>query len=98
MSSAERKFLKDAPLTQDGFRKKELRKQVKVIAGQLHSILKKSKVALPPYVDLDISYHYGIEKFYEQGAVLVKILNREYSKILLVMFPGQSVSESSSYS
>ena len=53
-------------------------------------MLVESRVALPPYVDLEISYHFGIDRFHEIGGILVQVLNREYSKILLVMFPGQS--------
>lgn len=87
---AQKDYKKGEVLMRDEFSIKELRKQVKNIVAQLDEILKESKVALPPYVDLEISYHYGIEKFAESGAVLVKVINREYSKILLIMFPGQS--------
>ena len=31
-----------------------------------------------------------MERFDEWGAILVKIINRAYSKMLVVMFPGQS--------
>ena len=51
---------------------------------------KQRRIALPPYVDLEISHHYGLERFKESGAVLIHIINRAYSKMLVVMFPGQS--------
>lgn len=84
---------KGEPLMIKNLRIKELRKQVKEIVTQLRDILKESRVAMPPNVDIEISYHYGIDRFNEFGAVLIQILNREYSKILLVMFPGQSYPE-----
>jgi Sialic acid synthase len=87
---AEVDFQKDAPLMIDGLKIKELRDQVKEIIDRLRVILKESKVVLPPYVDIEISHHYGIEKFSECGAVLVSIINRAYSKMLVIMFPGQS--------
>lgn len=87
---AEKEIKKGEPIMLGDTTKRELRKQVFEIIDQLRVILAKSNVALPPYVDLEISYHYGIERFKEVGAVLVHILNREYSKILLVMLPGQS--------
>ena len=87
---AERDFKKDEALMLDGLRVRELWKQVYQIVERLRTMLKESRVALPPYVDLEISHHYGMERFDEWGAVLVKVLNRVYSKMLVVMFPGQS--------
>lgn len=87
---ATRDFKKGDPLMSEGLKTKQLRKQINEIIDQLRGILKESRVALPPYVDLEISYHYGIDRFPEVGGILVQVLNREYSKILLVMFPGQS--------
>lgn len=86
---AQQEFKKGEPIMLAATKSKELRKQVNEIVDQLRQILSDSKVALPAYVDLEISYHYGIERFKEVGGVLVHVVNREYSKILLVMFPGQ---------
>jgi sialic acid synthase SpsE/quercetin dioxygenase-like cupin family protein len=83
-------FKKNEPLMLNGIEVKEQRKQIHEIVDKLRDTLVKSNVALPPYVDLEISYHYGINRFYEVGGILVQVLNREYSKILLVMFAGQS--------
>ena len=60
------------------------------IVDRLKKTLKESHIALPPYVDIEISAHYGLERFDEFGAVLINIINRAYSKMLVVMFPGQS--------
>lgn len=85
-----RDFKKNEPLMSEGIEVRELRGQVTEIVNKLRKILKESRVVLPPYVDIEISYHYGSDQFDKCGAVLIKVLNREYSKILLVMFPGQS--------
>jgi sialic acid synthase SpsE/mannose-6-phosphate isomerase-like protein (cupin superfamily) len=90
---AEKNIAKGTPLMINDIKTKELRKQVKEVINELRAILRESKVALPPYVDIEISYHYGIDRFNEFGAVLIQVLNREYSKILLVMLPGQSYPE-----
>jgi N-acetylneuraminate synthase len=87
---AEIDFERNAPLMTRGLRVKEVRSQVYQIVDRLKAILKASRVALPPYVDLEISHHYGLDRFDECGAVLVHILNRAYSKVLVVMFSGQS--------
>lgn len=87
---AERDFAKGEPLMLEGMRRRELWKQVYEIVERLRKVIRESRIALPPYVDLEISHHYGIERFDEWGAVLAHIINRAYSKMLVVMFAGQS--------
>jgi quercetin dioxygenase-like cupin family protein len=64
--------------------------QVLEIFTRLQRMVFDSRVALPPSVDLEISHHYGIDRFDQWGAILVNIINRAYSKMLVMMFPGQS--------
>lgn len=40
--------------------------------------------------DVEISHHYGLDKFIETGAVMVHCINREYSKIVIIMLQGQN--------
>jgi sialic acid synthase SpsE/mannose-6-phosphate isomerase-like protein (cupin superfamily) len=87
---AKQDFKKNEPLMLEKLQVKELRAQVKQIVDRLKIILKESRVILPPYVDIEISHHYGLDRFDVWGGVLVNIINRAYSKMLLVMFPGQS--------
>ena len=87
---AERDFAKNEPLMMDGVLVKDLHAQVKQIVNQLRCLLKERRIALPAYVDLEISHHYGLDRFSEWGGILIKIINRSYSKMLVVMFPGQS--------
>jgi sialic acid synthase SpsE/quercetin dioxygenase-like cupin family protein len=63
---------------------------VRGILQEVKKLLKKSRATLPSSrSDLEISHHYGIERFPENGAVLLNFINREYCKKLLVMLPGQ---------
>lgn len=63
---------------------------VRAILQDVKKLLKKSRITLPSSrSDLEISHHYGLEHFYESGAVLLNFVNREYCKKLLVMVPGQ---------
>jgi len=59
----------------------------------LKSVLEKSSILLPKNIHLEISHHYGIEKFEEIGAGLIHLINREYSKIIVVMLPNQNYPE-----
>ena len=88
--TAAKDIRENEPIMEDAVCVKELRKQVYLILDRLKVILDESRVILPPYVDIEISNHYGIEKFDESGAILIMVLNRAYSKMLIVMFPGQS--------
>jgi len=48
-----------------------------------------TNVIIPKNVKVEISHHYGIKNFFSTGAVLFHIINKEYSKILVMMFPNQ---------
>lgn len=79
-----------APLMENAVHSAGLRGHVNQIRYRLKSVLQEGRIVLPPRVEVEISTHYGIERFDGWGAVLVKVLNRAYSKMLIVMFPGQS--------
>jgi sialic acid synthase SpsE/mannose-6-phosphate isomerase-like protein (cupin superfamily) len=87
---AKRDFKFKEPLLFEGVEVRDLRARVKEITGKLRAILKERNIALPPYVEIEISHHLGLDRFDEWGAILIKIINRLYSKMLVVMFAGQS--------
>ncbi len=66
-----------------------LRSEIAKITKNVQKMLNKAKIMIPNQVDVMISYHYGFDKFYEWGAVLINIINREYCKMLIVLFPNQ---------
>jgi sialic acid synthase SpsE/mannose-6-phosphate isomerase-like protein (cupin superfamily) len=80
---------KNQPIMHADVVKKHLREKVLSIVVSLKKMLKESKVVVPNKIDMEISCHYGLEKFEEWGGILLKIVNREYCKMLLVLFPGQ---------
>ena len=69
--------------------RKEIREKVYDIVQRVKQFLRSSGVVVPPRVDLEISHHYGIDKFYEFGLTMMTIINREYCKKLIVLLPGQ---------
>jgi len=60
---------------------------------QLRAITRHSQILLPESTYIEISHHYGLERFPEVGAGLIHLINREYSKIIVVMLPGQRYPE-----
>lgn len=87
---ADHDFEKNEALMLDGLKEKDHQAQVLQIFTRLQKMVSESRVALPPSVELEISHHYGIDRFEQWGAILVNIINRAYSKMLVMMFPGQS--------
>lgn len=68
----------------------QLRGQVLEIVTAVKGLLKAGNVVVPGKSDLEISHHYGLERFQEFGLTMVTVVNREYCKKLLVMLPGQT--------
>lgn len=68
----------------------ETRQQILSIVQRVNRFLKDSHVVVPGSADLDISHHYGLERFDEVGLTLITVVNRDYCKKLLVTLPGQS--------
>lgn len=68
---------------------KNKREKVLHIIKMLREVLLKSHIALPGKVELELSHHYGIDKYEEYGAAILNCINREYCKKLIVLLPGQ---------
>lgn len=59
------------------------------ILSKTRLLLNNISLILGSDVDIEISHHYGIEKFSQFGAVLIPVINREYAKKIVVMTKGQ---------
>lgn len=67
----------------------ETRQKILSIVQRINQFLKDSRVVVPGSADLDISHHYGLDRFDEVGLTLITVVNRDYCKKLLVSLPGQ---------
>jgi len=65
-------------------------RQVLQIVGEVKKMLKRSRVVVPGQCELEISHHYGIDKFPTFGSTVITVVNREYCKRVIVLLPGQS--------
>jgi sialic acid synthase SpsE/mannose-6-phosphate isomerase-like protein (cupin superfamily) len=79
----------DQPILNQNVNFADRREIVQKIVLRVKDVMEKAHVTVPYGVNCSAYAHYGIEKFDDTGAVLINILNREYSKTLLIMFPGQ---------
>jgi len=67
----------------------KLRQKVWDIVQDVKSLFKDGNVVIPGKAELEISHHYGIDKFREFGITMVTVVNREYCKKLIAVLPNQ---------
>lgn len=65
------------------------REKILDIANRVKKLLQEGKITVPGGIELEISHHYGLDKFDEFGLVMLTVVNRDYCKKLLVSLPGQ---------
>lgn len=65
------------------------REKILEIAKRVKKLLQEGMITVPGGIELEISHHYGLDKFDEFGLVMLTVVNRDYCKKLLVSLPGQ---------
>lgn len=60
------------------------------IVHAVKGLLNEARIPLSHDFTVEISHHYGLERFSEVGCVIISCINREYAKKLIVQLPGQS--------
>lgn len=58
-------------------------------AEEVIDLLKKSGAVVPKKFELEISHHFGLERFKEFGLSMITTINRDYCKKVLICLPGQ---------
>ena len=66
------------------------REAIQGIATKVAKLVKEARVTFPEFADLEISHHYGVEKFHVHGLTMITVVNREYCKKILILLPGQA--------
>jgi len=87
---ATRAVAANQPILRDGVTITDTRSAVHSIIRDVKALLKASGAVVPAQLELEISHHYGIERFREVGSAMITVINREYCKRLLLMLPGQN--------
>jgi len=79
----------NAPISLEQVASHDQREQVYAVVQTVRKMFRKAHVRVPGQVDLEISHHFGMDRFHEVGATMVTVINREYCKKLIVLLPGQ---------
>ncbi len=87
---AQQSIARDAALSAANSQRIDVRSKIWDAVQQVKSLLEQSCVAVPGGVDLEISHHYGIDRFNEVGLTMMTVVNRCYCKKLLISLPNQA--------
>ena len=80
----------ESPLLQSEVSSQNKREILDQISHEAKSMFTAAGVTLPNFSKLEISHHFGIEKFYKFGLLLVTVVNRDYCKKILGLFANQT--------
>jgi mannose-6-phosphate isomerase-like protein (cupin superfamily) len=90
LMTALRDFAPDDSIQVDSVQIANHRNTIQNIALRIAQLVREARVTFPEFADLEISHHYGVEKFYEYGLTMITVVNREYCKKILILLPGQA--------
>lgn len=79
----------NGPVMRDRVQVLNTREAVYKIVCDVKALIRKSRVQVPGQCELEISHHYGLEKFRETGLTAITVVNRAYCKRLMVVLAGQ---------
>lgn len=80
----------NSPILANNVKIMDTREKMKEIYWKIKDIISKANIPLSGVVDLEVSHHYGIDRFYEYGCVMISLINREYCKKVIIILPGQT--------
>lgn len=78
-----------APIFHKDTQSENKREKVYQIVQQVKKILNDANSVVPGLASLEISHHYGLDKFHEYGCTIINVVNREYCKKLILVLPQQ---------
>jgi quercetin dioxygenase-like cupin family protein len=65
------------------------REKIYGIVRRISAMIQQAGVVVPGQAELEISHHYGVDRFDEVGATIINLVNRTYCKKLIVVMAGQ---------
>ena len=87
--TASRDYQKDEPIYEHSIQNDSI-SFLRSILHEAKGMLYEAGIRIPDNCSLEISHHKGLESFRETGAILINVVNREYCKKLMILFPGQN--------
>lgn len=57
---------------------------------ELKAFINIARITVGTAPDVELSHHYGLERFHDYGAAIIDCINREYCKKIIIQLPGQN--------
>ena len=86
---ATRSYAPNEAIMRSGVSATDTRSMVHGIVHDVKALLKASGAIVPAQLELELSHHYGLDRFREFGSTTITVVNREYCKRVILMLPGQ---------
>lgn len=80
---------KDEAILKNTLKVTKTRQKVLESTKKVKQLLKAAHINVPNGSELELSHHYGIDKFDRYGISMITVVNRDYCKKLIVVLPGQ---------
>jgi len=88
--TADKDYKKNNPISEKvGLSKTSKDELIYRIMLQVKGILNNARIFVNDDASIEISHHYGLERFREYGAVIISCINRTYCKKLIILLPRQ---------
>ena len=87
--SVNRTFRENEAITDFNIDAEDMNIKAASVIHKVKSILSQARIIVGEHEDVELSHHYGIEKFSKTGVTMINVINREYCKKLLIQVPGQ---------
>lgn len=63
--------------------------KIRRIIHKAKALLAETNIVLSSNYTVELNHHYGIENYDKFGCLIINLINREYCKKIIVVFPGQ---------
>jgi len=83
-------IIENSPVYYEDLLVQDKKQPIALILDTIKSMIETTNLTVPKNLKLEISHHYGLEKFSKFGMVMATIVNREYCKKLLFLTEGQT--------
>lgn len=81
---------RNAPILFKNVKTENSRENIREIILKMRKMLEVGNILIPGQLNIEISHHYGLDKFEKFGAILINVINREYAKKLVIVMPNQT--------
>lgn len=86
---AKRNYEINQPIQFDEVEGVDLKKIIYSVIHEAKGMLYQARISIGKEFRVELSHHYGIEKFNKVGAIIIDCVNREYCKKIIIQIYGQ---------